>query len=193
MGLYDSATGFSFSDKHDPADDKMIVVFSLDSALNEGESEKQGRPVYYEVEKITIIAPGQKNSEVVERVKDHHRRQYPRQYEAFKAGQEQVPDGMPVDQWPPLTKAVAQNLKALHIHTVEQLAALPDSGLSSIGMGARELREKAVNWLKMANDGKPLAEAQAQNELLKSELEVKGQQIESLQAAVAKLQEKLNG
>lgn len=186
--VYDPITGREFTT--DPAQDKMLVNFFMDSAINNFQSEKAGRPIYDDVEKVTIIAPGQKNSEFVGRVTDEHRFRWPDLYAKFKAGLEQVPEGTPLEMWPPMSKAQAQNLRALNIHTVEQLAGLPDSGLVLLGMGARDLQTKALTWLKSAEDGKPLAEAQAANERLAAELSVRDQQIEALQAAVAKLQEK---
>jgi len=184
--MYDPVTGKEFST--DPGQDKMLVSFHMDSALNNYKTSQEGRPVYDDVEKVTIIAPGQKNSEFVGRVADEHRFRWPDIYAKFKAGQEQVPNGTPLEQWPWMTKAQVMNLKGVNIHTVEQLGGLPDAGLTVVGMGGRDLRDKAAAWLQSANDGKPLAEALAANEILRQELAVQKQQLDAMQAAIAKLQ-----
>lgn len=184
--MYDSATGMSFKPEGEP--DKAIPEFFMEAAPNPFQSEKEGRPVFDDVEKVRILIPGQRLQEAVERVKDHHRLRWPAQYAAFKAGTEAPVDGMPIEEWPPLTPALAKNLRHMEIRTVEILAGLSDAQLPSLGMGGRELREKAKTWLANASDGKPLAEALAKNTELQAKLDVQGQTIEAMQAAIEKLQ-----
>ena len=50
----------------------------------------------------------------------------------------QLGTGLPLQEWAPLSRSQVLELKANHIHTVEQLSEIPDSGLEKLGMGARD-------------------------------------------------------
>lgn len=190
--MFDPQTGRNF----DPAaaQDNSIVEFFTEPAQNNAKSDVAGHPVYDEVEKIRIVQPGNKNTEVVERVKDIHRQRWPQQYAQFRAGLEQVADGYPIEEWPPINRALAMTLRAVQIRTVEQLAAVSDGDLGALGMGGRELRTKAQAYLQSAKDAQPLAEALAAKKVSEENLAVALTQIADLKAAVEKLmQEKING
>lgn len=77
-------------------------------------------------------------------------------YEAWKNGQELPLNGTAIKEWSAISPAKIKNLIGLGIYTVEDLAICNDQGLSRIGMGARELKQKAVNWLSAAKDHGPL-------------------------------------
>lgn len=184
--MLDPITGREFSTDQQP--DRLIPEFYLHAIQNNFKSEQEGRPVFDDVEKVRIIIPGDKHTRVEERVTDEHRQRWPRQYEAFKTGLEQSPEGFPIELWPPISPALALNLKALGIPTVEALSVVTDAALGNIGIGARELRAKAKAYLQQAEDGKPLIAALADKERLEGELVVRDKQIADLQAAVAQLQ-----
>lgn len=98
-------------------------------------------------------------------------------YEAWKKGHT-VPDGSTsLDVVPFITKRMAQQLRMLYLMSVEDLAGCTDAGLDRIGMGARELREKARAYVKIKNgDGKTAGQMAEQNK-----------KIEDLQAQVQQL------
>lgn len=192
--MYDPLTAMEFKPGGGQADaDKtMIVEFFTEAQQNQFRSAEEGRPVFDDVEKVRIIIPGSRLSGdgVIERVKEDHRRRWPQQYAAFKAGREAPVDGTPITEWPPLSPAQARNLAALNVRTVEALAAVTDAALGDLGMGARELREKARTWLLHLVDGKPLAKATSEVAELRAQLAAKDETIASLTEAVAKLQAK---
>jgi hypothetical protein len=73
-----------------------------------------------------------------------------------------------------LTPAQKQNCLSVNIRTVEDLANATEEGLANLGMGARDLREKARNALKSAEGGKVALEMDAlqkENDNLKKRLE----------------------
>ena len=90
-------------------------------------------------------------------------------------------NGTSIKLWPGATPAQVENLLAIKILTVEDLAAANEDGLRRIGMGGRELRDKAIAWLKSAADHGSVA---AENAALK-------QEVESLRGAVKALGGKL--
>ena len=184
--MLDGLTGFNFSAEQRPH--RALVTFYLDKMINNFRSEQEGHPVYDDKEMIRIITPGDTKSVIEAVVKDEHRRQYAREYEAFKAGMAIPAEGTPLEEWPPMTPATVANLKAINIHTVEQLAEVHDGILPNLGLGGRTLRDKAKNWLENAAGGAVVSRLQAENERLKEEQGVQANTIKDLTAAVARLQ-----
>lgn len=119
------------------------------------------------------------------------RRQYPaewlaafeKKYAEFKSGQEPSVDGTHVREWASVDRATAQNLIGASVLTVEDVAAMNEETMKRVGMNARALKQKAQDWLKMADKRKGAAELEqlrAENGNLKARLE-------GLEAQIAKL------
>lgn len=172
--------------------DTAVPRFFLDKALNPFKSQEAGHPVYDEVEKVDIIIPGQNQSIATERIKDHHRERWPNAYAAWKKGLEIATEGSPLEMWPPLTPAQVANLKVLNITTVEQLAQLPDSALSKIGMGARDLQIKAKAWLTESNRGEALSQAMAENAKLAATIETMKANYDDLASRIQRITDAQN-
>jgi hypothetical protein len=140
-------------------DSRLYVEFTMEAIHQTAKSEEEGRPIFKDVPHVRIHFPGDRTKQIFRPVKfdDDHQgpadpRRFPQQWRAFEAQQEQVQTGTPIEQWGPLTKSQAMEFKAMHIHTVEQLAGIADSNLT--WLGARDLRDKAVAWLAQAESGK---------------------------------------
>lgn len=162
----------------------LFVQFYMEALQDPEASEREGRPIFIDREFIKIIPVGDKNTVVCEPVSDEHKYRWPQQYAQFKNQQEQVTEGTPLDQWPPLTKSQVLTFKAANVHTVEQLAEVSDTNLPNLGMGSRDLREKAKIYLASAKDGAiPLA---AQNRIaeLEKQLEAMKNQLDGLGSEV---------
>lgn len=166
-------------------DSGLFVEFSLEPIHQEAESEKQGRPIYKDVAHIRIHFAGDRTKMIFRPVKmeDDQQgpsdpRRFPRQWAAFQEQRSQVQEGTPLEHWPPLSRSEVMSMKAMHIHTVEQLAAMADSNLS--WLGARELREKAIAWLKNAEGGKEVVRLTAENEQLRADLDAQREQTKEL-------------
>jgi hypothetical protein len=166
-------------------DSRLYVEFTMEAIHQTAKSEEEGRPIFKDVPHVRIHFPGDRTKQIFRPVKfeDDHQgpadpRRFPQQWKAFEAQQEQVQTGTPIEQWGPLTKSQAMEFKAMHIHTVEQLAGIADSNLS--WLGARELRDKAVAWLAQAENGKEALR-------LQSELEKRDADIEDLKRQVKEL------
>lgn len=172
-------------------DTALWVEFSNEAVHMTAESEKEGRPIYKDVPHITIRFPGDKTREIKRPVRftpeesapyppDPER--FPRHWAAFKNQAEQAHDGTPIDVWPPLSKAMVMELKASRVFTVEQLANIPDAALHDLGMGGRDLREKARAWLSNAKDGSEVIKLAAENKSLRDDIEVLKRQIAEIAA-----------
>lgn len=167
-------------------DSGLIVEFYLESEHQPARSREEGRPIFKDVPYIWIRFPGDRNREVKRRVDKSGRRgipdpeRFPRQWAAFQNQQKQPQEGTPLEEWPPMTRSLALNYKGMNIFTVENLAAVPDAALGSMGHGAREMRDKAVTWLASAEDSAEVLQLRAENDALKNDVEMLKQQFAEL-------------
>lgn len=120
--------------------------------------------------------------------------QYIKQYEAFKANEELVPDGFPLKEWPVIKPTQVQMLLSLNVHTVEQLAELTEEGLERIGIGAHDLRSKAQKYLEISkNDGataKKVSNLEQENVGLKSQVEELMERLKKAESTINTLSKK---
>lgn len=146
--------------------------FFLEGILNEAETEKQGRPIYNDVEMCEITSPGDRLTRLhipaLEKslyIRDENgarhisrAEMFHEEYAAFKRGEARASVGTPLEAWPILTKSRVLELKGLGFLSVDDVAAASDSVLQRMGMGSRELREQARAYIDAAKGG---AETQA--------------------------------
>ena len=165
----------------------LFVTFYNEAVEVPFESEKAGHPVYKDVPYVHIMFPGNSTTQVRRPVKEKgddntpsDPQRWPMQWQAFKSQSEQVHVGIPITEWPPLTKSQAMSLKAMNIHTVESLAEMPDSGLT--WLGAREHQQKAVAWLKNATGGAEVLRLQHENSALRADIDALKAQFAELAA-----------
>lgn len=90
--------------------------------------------------------------------------QFKLEYEAFLKGNELPREGTPIRTWSAISREQGTRLIYLQITTIEDLAAIPDSGLGSIGLDGRYLRDLAKNVLSSRDDGSALAKRLADAE-----------------------------
>lgn len=118
------------------------------------------------------------------------RDQYMVQLQAWRNGQELPPVGTPIRGWTVLSPAQVENLTRINILTLEDLAGVNDEGLRRIGMGALDLKNKAIAALQAAKDHGPLIQQvsslQAENTSLKTQLASLTEKVELLTAAMEK-------
>lgn len=80
-------------------------------------------------------------------------RHYELQFEEWKKGNELPREGTPVKTWALIAVSEQRTrLIAMGLTTVEDLAAVPDSGLSQIGLDGRYLRDLARGWVNEAKE-----------------------------------------
>lgn len=163
--------------------DRAIGMFFLHPEINTVESRKVGRPVYDDVAFVKIIQPGEKDT--VERpAKPEDKHRFERAWRAFEAKQIHKVDGTTITALFPHNPGVVKTLDALSITTVEQLAALNDTQLQNIGLGAREWHAMASRFIGATEKGKGFHELQAR---------IDSQDAENKRLAdiIAKLEEKM--
>ena len=160
----------------------ITPFFKTIALKNERKSVEAGRPIYEDVEVVDIRFSGSKDvytfptqqishwetdEETQEQRQLTYAERWPKQYQQFKAKMQQTKSGTPLDYIPFLTDAKRAELRALAIYTVEALAELDGQPLKNLGIGGRELKNKAVEYLANSNhDGVIMRQQQQIDELL---------------------------
>lgn len=146
-----------FVGAHDP-DARLHVVFYEKEMQDAYRSEKEGRPIFFMVDKVKITVPGNQLNNMDDFVNDSHKQRFPRQWQHYlnnkKADSEAI-IGTPLAEWPRISRAQAEELKYLGFRSVENIANASDAQLQSLGMKAgmqpHAFRELAQRFLATAN------------------------------------------
>lgn len=141
----------------------LHIEFYNDTKENPARSREEGRPIFEDVEMVKIQIVGDPKNTLISPAhyasKRHpetgepwtYAEQYPEHYRYFKDNSDQQrAAGTPLAEVPWLTASQRAELKALKIHTVDGLAMLDGAALARLGMGGRDLKNKAVAWLDAA-------------------------------------------
>lgn len=182
-----------------------FVRFEDKSVEDRSASLEQGRAMMKSETWAFIHAIGSRD--VVEREAEEwitdlkarvQRRQYPSEWLAafekklseHKSGQELSVDGTHVREWASIDRATAQNLISASILTVEDVGAMNEEAMRRVGLNARSLKQKAQDWLKMADKRKGAAELESQRARAdNAEARITGLEAQ-VKALVAKLEAK---
>lgn len=147
------------------------VRFERVAVENTKETVKQGKWVGNDVDFVFITSPYSKDEHpkkvsawldqltlyvIQGRVSQQRKDYYVSQYEAWKNGQELPVDGTPIKGWGMISPAQQQALVSVRILTVEDLAGINDDGIRQVGMGAVDMKQKAVAWLAQTAGKGPL-------------------------------------
>jgi hypothetical protein len=171
------------------------VEFFQYAVFSPARTAEEGRKVYENRDYVKVTQPGGRSAFVGE-VKDDPDTnepskfilQYPKQWAQYKAKQEQIGDGMPLDEWTALSTAEVFTMKAEHIHTVDQLAMLNDGDVSRLGMGFEGYRKKAKLYLENIKSKAPMEKVMSElaNERERHEAteQLMRQEIESLKELI---------
>lgn len=166
------------------SDEKLWVQFHTKPVLDPVKSREMGRPFYNDVPFCRIQQPAEKDCFDQPATQEHIAR-FPRQWAAYQQGRQDAPQGTLLAVLFPDNPSIVEMLAFLKVKTVEQLAALNDTQLQNVGMGARQWQQKAQAFLASADKGRGLhAMEQTINE--------QRAQIEKLTATVNAMSERFN-
>jgi len=173
----------------------LHVEFFMDAVENRSKSAQAGRPIFDDVEMIRIriagdpksvlVAPAKSASSVRDSISNQrmtYAELHAEPYQAFKQGIDYVGSGTPLAELPFITKARAEELKRVNIHTAEALAGLDGANLGKIGMGGRELKEQAQVWLDNAKGSADVTRLAGENAALKEQMDALQAQLEAMAA-----------
>lgn len=173
-------------------DSKLFVHFYMHPHQDKEASAKEGRPIFVSREYISIIIPGDKLNIVKRPVSDLERRRFAQKYAAFKAGNEQIMNGTPLESVPWLTREQVEELKYFNVRTLEHLADMPDVHAQRF-MGINKLRQRARDHVALAKENAPalrLAEETRKKDeqiaLLQKQLNELAAKVEAAEAKKAK-------
>ena len=124
------------------------------------QSEAAGHPVFEDRDFIEINIPGDQSNVIVREATDNDKKVHASLFAQYKAGLTPSIEGVPVEEWSRLTRAQANNYKALNFLSVEQIAEMSDTAAGKVGMGAFADRTAAKAYLELAKDS-ALAQKQA--------------------------------
>lgn len=160
----------------------IAVGFGTMPVEDKKASEKAGYPVFVDREFFSARVPGDKNTHSLRIATDKDRQRFPRAYAAFKQRDTVPVQGMPIEQWPQITRAQALTLRAAGVHTVEAMAEVHDGNIDKLGANARELKAKAKAFLAQATDTAAAQKLAAENERKDLEMAELRRQIADLAA-----------
>ena len=161
--------------------------FFIDSVQDYVATEREGRPIFKDEERVRIYFPGDQTKRPVFKVTREYTDKWPQEYAAFKAGHEVSLNGTPIEQWPILKRAQVLEMKALGFRTVEDIAGMTDHAMQRIGMGGSRLRELAKSYLDDAMAGALLSQTTAANAKLELVVAEQNEKIANLSALCEKL------
>jgi len=140
--------------------ENLILRFFKKAVPNGLKSQEAGRPIFDQVDFISIIVPGSRD-ERIRKVDAEIRQRFGPQYEHWLRTQEQPPEGTPLDEIPWLNVAQVAEMLALNIKTLEQLAGLSDTAVQHMRMGGMDLRKKAIAYIEAGKSSAELTRSVA--------------------------------
>jgi hypothetical protein len=183
-----------FSGASNP-DSRLAVQFYKGKVQNNFETEMKGRPIFMDMDFVRIFVPGDKNNVIDTIARDDHKQRFPVQWARYQnaniSRQDQI--GTPVEQWPQVTPAQAEELRALKFYTVENIAMASDANINKIGMIAGmsgySFREKAQKFLQVAEKVEANNEAEAKFKAAEAKNEELSLQIQELTRKMSEMQQ----
>jgi len=165
---------------------RLVVFFHKKAKKNDFRSEQEGRPIFDDVIYIKKMVPGDSLSIIDRPMYESDKNEFPMQWAHFQNKQEgdQMVSGTPLIEWPIVSTAQAEELRALKFYTVENIANASDAQLQRIGiiagMSPHSFRDKARLFLNkaagLAEDSKreeELATLREENAKIKAETDAK--------------------
>lgn len=144
-----------FSGASNP-DSRLAVQFYSKPVQNAFRSQEEARPIFEDVDFVKIYVPGDSTLVIDTPAREDHKARFPLQWAHYqnKHGGDSKLIGTPLSQWPLVTAAQAEELKALKFFTVEQIANAGDAQLQRLGMVAgmspHAFRDRAQRFLAVA-------------------------------------------
>jgi len=152
-------------------DGNLYVKFYKQAIESKAKSLEEGRPIFVEVDYISIIVPGDATNQIERKATENDKQRFYKQWSNYeRSGEGDGVSGTPIDEWPAIPLAQKAALKAMSFMTVEMLASASDMQLQKIGMGAFELRTKAKAFLEASAGSAEAQKYAVENERLKNDI-----------------------
>jgi len=173
---------------------QMISVYQVYDSLNpllpDGKPNPNytGSPVYKDIAHIEITTPGGYNR-IVEPVRPEHKGRFPRHWAMFEQSQGGGDNivGTKLAEWPAITRSRAEELRAMKFYSVEQIASASDQQIQGMGMDGTMLRQKAIQFLKVAKDTSMSEKLLAENARKDAEIAATNERMKKLEDQISAL------
>lgn len=178
-------------------DDRLGVMFYIRAVEDQERTKAEGRKCFKDREFIKIMVPGDRLN-VIDRpvqrtgvLPTDDVMRFPKQYERFKAKQEQqAHDGTPLSLWPSIPAALAEELKFINVFTVEQLATLADTFIGKVPMG-HHWKAKAEEFVAAQKDQTVLTKLQTELTERDNKIEAQEKALRDQAAVIEQLEKRL--
>lgn len=174
--------------------DRTIAIFYPRAELDKIRTRKDQAPRYRIVPYIEMMQPGETSLKLNRPVYEADTLRFPKEWARYQARQQNTAIGTPLEAMFPLHPDIVLTLRAFNVLTVEALASLSDAAMSNIGMGAREMKDRARRYLiavsnpegaRMAEEDERLQKAQAQNAALAQTIQGMQAKMDAMEAQLA--------
>jgi hypothetical protein len=185
--VYDEDKTYEDGKQHED-DKKLLVRFEVRPYKMEKKSQEAGRPIYEDVEYISIIIPGSRDI-LTAPIDEQYKKRFQERYDKWKAHSDNTRvEGTPLTELTWMTKSQALELSYYNISTIEQLAGLSDADAFKF-MGNHQLRQRAKNFLEAAAGEAPMLKLQAELEQRDNKIEVMERRMQEMEAAMKSMAE----
>lgn len=174
--------------EYGPGEKNLIVAFFPKAVRNEAKSKEAGKPIFDTKDFVKIQHPGEKLNIVEREATEIDKKRFSNHWNAYVQGKAQVPDGVPLNLLFPTSPHIEATLKQYNIHTVEQLANLSGTGITTVGMGCMEWVNKAKKYIEQAEKGVPHHQMQKMLDDRDKKIEQLERQVNEMSAHFAQLQ-----
>ena len=166
----------------------LYVEFYMEAVQDKAASLEAGHPKFKETPYVMIMVPGDKGSVIRRPIRTrqhpkHDNNRFHNEYVAFLADEKAPIEGLPIEEWPQVTKSQVMELKHFGIKTVEHLAGLTDTNAQKF-MGVFDLRNKARTYIEASQSDAPFQK-------LHAEIDHRNDQITDLMATVNAMKDEL--
>lgn len=153
-----------------PHNKGVTPVFFIEPVQDFAATEREGRAVYVNKERVRVHVAGDPLSAAAHPVDAGIIARYREQYEKWKRGKDESNIvGTPLSKWPMATPNLIRELEFLNVFSVEDLVNVSDANVQNFTDG-RALREKAIAWLAAAKDTAAAMRYATDNQKLRDEM-----------------------
>lgn len=162
----------------------VSVSFGPWPVKDRAKSADAGHDVFVDVVHVRIAIPGERSSLFFQPATDAHKKRFPKAWASYEQRSKTgAREGLPIEQWAPISRGMALTLRSMNIDTVEMLAAVHDGHIGAVPNGA-EMRAKAQAFLAQAADSASTLKLAAEKKALEDRLAAMEAQMRDMAARV---------
>lgn len=186
-----------FIRQYTPSDDDAGCIATFETVSeykpfkSKAEREREGgdpnAEIYEPVLYIRINIRGNDKLEVHRPATSDDKRRFPFAWQEHQRGENAVSRGTPLTKLTGMDPPTLRHLHAKNVFTIEDLTSVSDNNLQNLGLGARELRKNAIEYV---STHKVATEAKEENSQLRELVEKQSAQLAQAMAVIEQLKEK---